>query len=230
MSEMPQGPGWWLASDGRWYPPETAPPGLFEGAYPGYRAYYWDPASPNPPTVQPEQQPPASEGPWAEEPSTPGPEVSSLGPAHETPDPTSPARQFPDPASDPVPGSSEPVGLAPGNLALTPPLEVPGAPPGDLRIDPQGAPTHPAPSDGSSPVAARGSNRWRPWLAMVGIALVIWGAGQGLLAWAQWRLVRRQLAALGTVSQGHLGLALTAAGILIAGLATLALSATVGRR
>lgn len=24
MSEQSQGPGWWLASDGRWYPPETA--------------------------------------------------------------------------------------------------------------------------------------------------------------------------------------------------------------
>jgi Domain of unknown function (DUF4190) len=28
MSDMAQGPGWWLASDGRWYPPElwTGPP------------------------------------------------------------------------------------------------------------------------------------------------------------------------------------------------------------
>ncbi len=25
MSEVSQGPGWWLASDGRWYPPEQAP-------------------------------------------------------------------------------------------------------------------------------------------------------------------------------------------------------------
>ncbi len=25
MSESAQGPGWWLASDGRWYPPEQAP-------------------------------------------------------------------------------------------------------------------------------------------------------------------------------------------------------------
>lgn len=24
MSEQPQGPGWWLASDGRYYPPESA--------------------------------------------------------------------------------------------------------------------------------------------------------------------------------------------------------------
>lgn len=25
MSDVSQGPGWWLASDGRWYPPETHP-------------------------------------------------------------------------------------------------------------------------------------------------------------------------------------------------------------
>ncbi|MEQ1786229.1 MAG: hypothetical protein ABL966_04180 [Acidimicrobiales bacterium] len=26
MSDAPQGPGWWIASDGRWYPPDEAPP------------------------------------------------------------------------------------------------------------------------------------------------------------------------------------------------------------
>src|SRR3546814_4443455 len=25
MSEQSQGPGWWVASDGKWYPPEQAP-------------------------------------------------------------------------------------------------------------------------------------------------------------------------------------------------------------
>lgn len=25
MSDTSQGPGWWLASDGRWYPPEAVP-------------------------------------------------------------------------------------------------------------------------------------------------------------------------------------------------------------
>ena len=25
MSEVRQGPGWWLASDGKWYPPESRP-------------------------------------------------------------------------------------------------------------------------------------------------------------------------------------------------------------
>ena len=27
MSDSPQGPGWWQASDGKWYPPEQAPGG-----------------------------------------------------------------------------------------------------------------------------------------------------------------------------------------------------------
>jgi hypothetical protein len=25
MSDVSQGPGWWLASDGKWYPPQTFP-------------------------------------------------------------------------------------------------------------------------------------------------------------------------------------------------------------
>ena len=25
MSEVPQGPGWWQATDGKWYPPQPAP-------------------------------------------------------------------------------------------------------------------------------------------------------------------------------------------------------------
>lgn len=28
MSDQSQGPGWWMASDGKWYPPAPAPPGL----------------------------------------------------------------------------------------------------------------------------------------------------------------------------------------------------------
>ena len=27
VSDSPQGPGWWQASDGKWYPPEQAPGG-----------------------------------------------------------------------------------------------------------------------------------------------------------------------------------------------------------
>lgn len=30
MSDTPQGPGWWMAADGLWYPPASAPPGFGE--------------------------------------------------------------------------------------------------------------------------------------------------------------------------------------------------------
>lgn len=32
MSDTPEGPGWWMAADGRWYPPEHAPHGRLGGA------------------------------------------------------------------------------------------------------------------------------------------------------------------------------------------------------
>jgi hypothetical protein len=46
MSETSRGPGWWLASDGRWYPPETwtGPPpvaGGWAGPGPGPGAGSW---------------------------------------------------------------------------------------------------------------------------------------------------------------------------------------------
>ncbi len=36
MSDTPQGPGWWLASDGRWYPPQTTTQVPPPPASPGY--------------------------------------------------------------------------------------------------------------------------------------------------------------------------------------------------
>jgi hypothetical protein len=44
MSDVPNGPGWWQASDGRWYPPES---------HPGYRPQAAVPAAPNPYAVPP---------------------------------------------------------------------------------------------------------------------------------------------------------------------------------
>lgn len=57
MSEVPQGPGWWLASDGKWYSPEQAP---------GYAAPTASPAGYGPPPGSPPagyQAPPAAYGP-----------------------------------------------------------------------------------------------------------------------------------------------------------------------
>ncbi|HWJ60554.1 MAG TPA: DUF4190 domain-containing protein [Acidimicrobiales bacterium] len=50
MSDVPQGPGWWQASDGRWYPP-TAKPGT--------------PVPPAPPAYGPPPSGPPSYGPPA---------------------------------------------------------------------------------------------------------------------------------------------------------------------
>lgn len=36
MSQQPQGPGWWLASDGRWYPPQPPQPGPPDAPYQQY--------------------------------------------------------------------------------------------------------------------------------------------------------------------------------------------------
>ena len=61
MSETPQGPGWWLASDGRYYPPAQQP-----GPQPGqYQPAQYPPAQYPPaqqPGPQPGQYPPAQSG------------------------------------------------------------------------------------------------------------------------------------------------------------------------
>ena len=48
MSDQSQGPGWWLASDGRWYPPEAVPAGTptWTSPPPGY-GYAYGPTGPS---------------------------------------------------------------------------------------------------------------------------------------------------------------------------------------
>jgi uncharacterized RDD family membrane protein YckC len=55
MSNVSQGPGWWLASDQRWYPPESHPgyqppsPGIpTYGSYPGDQSFYPNPGGHSP--------------------------------------------------------------------------------------------------------------------------------------------------------------------------------------
>ncbi len=45
MSDVPQGPGWWQASDGRWYPP-TAKPGTATPVAPAPTPSYGPPTGP----------------------------------------------------------------------------------------------------------------------------------------------------------------------------------------
>lgn len=71
MSDSPQGPHWWRATDGRWYPPEqfTGPPELRPGGdpaapapeQPAQVAQPAQPAQPEPAAVQPAQPEPPSE-------------------------------------------------------------------------------------------------------------------------------------------------------------------------
>ena len=46
MSDTQQGPGWWWASDGKWYPPETFP-GRTQGWWIGFDGN-WHPPNPGP--------------------------------------------------------------------------------------------------------------------------------------------------------------------------------------
>jgi hypothetical protein len=57
MSQQPQGPGWWQASDGWWYPPQPPPqPGPSTMPYQQYAQQ--PPQQPGPPYQQYAQQPP----------------------------------------------------------------------------------------------------------------------------------------------------------------------------
>lgn len=67
MSDSPEGPNWWRATDGRWYPPElfTGPPELRPGAATADTAD--DTAARTSPEASPEPRP------------APGPEVAEVG-------------------------------------------------------------------------------------------------------------------------------------------------------
>jgi hypothetical protein len=56
VSEQPQGPGWWLASDGRYYPPQ-ARPGVTPPGQPGYGPPGYGPPAYGPPAYGPPPQP-----------------------------------------------------------------------------------------------------------------------------------------------------------------------------
>ncbi|WP_334141985.1 DUF4190 domain-containing protein [Rhabdothermincola sp.] len=53
MSDTSQGPGWWQASDGKWYPPEAAPgPGPTYTSAPYAGASYGFPPTPRPAQIE----------------------------------------------------------------------------------------------------------------------------------------------------------------------------------
>lgn len=171
MSDVSQGPGWWLASDGKWYPPHTAPQAA----------------------VQSE---------------------------HDVPPATS---QF-QPAPGAAPGYGTPAGAWQGGPGGH------GTGVGSGTGPAGGTSVQTASSVASQSHLSTARRHWQPWLALVGVALVLWGAGQGLLAWSEWRLIQTEFSPYGTVTPGHLGMVLTAAGILVTGLATVAIALTLDRR
>ena len=78
MSDTSQGPGWWLASDGRWYPPEawTGPPAQTVQAPSQLPAPYQPGPYPYPAAQSPYQ--PGQGPPWVPAPQTSGLAVASL--------------------------------------------------------------------------------------------------------------------------------------------------------
>ena len=68
MSDRPNGTGWWLADDGRWYPPEqwTGPPGTVPPS-----AADVEVVVPDPPTVSAGAEPPSRRSPWDPPPDLP---------------------------------------------------------------------------------------------------------------------------------------------------------------
>lgn len=215
MSDVSQGPGWWLASDGKWYPPHTAPQATLPPDASAHATY----------TTAPSE---ATRDPYAGA-VTQQPTADPYAGAAQQPAAEPYAGQ--QPAAEPYagqPAAYAPAGYQgqpyhPGFPATGYPYQAPGT------AEPQPAPGPTATAPVPAP-AARGGARWQPWLALAGIALIIWGAGQGLLAWSEWHVVEQQFGPYGTVSQGHIAMALVAAGTLIAGIAVVAMALVMDRR
>ncbi len=91
MSDVWQGPGWWLASDGKWYPADAEPGAVYEGKLQNDSSTIGDVDPPAPEPVAPEPDPVASEP----DPVAPEPE-----PALPEPEPVEPPLQ--EPAPQPV--------------------------------------------------------------------------------------------------------------------------------
>ncbi len=117
MSMSSQGPGWWQASDGRWYPPEQHPSAAAAPAAPVA------PVAPTPPSVAPGGWDVPPDGhPGGAAPTAPAP-----GPAFPPSGPPMPAPSFP---AQPVAPGLPPSG-PPG-----PPPDGPGGPPSGFSSPP----------------------------------------------------------------------------------------------
>ncbi len=240
MSDVSQGPGWWLASDGKWYPPHTAPQATLPpdagAAYPGYEQ-----AQPAASPYYEQAQPAAS--PYYEQGGGTAPAYGQPYGDQHTDQYGAPATAHPPatPQHQPAPGAAygtgsgayPPVSPAGVTDVSIPPQRSTGATYGGAPMTRADVPDASAPSSiytASQPLTSVRRPHWQPWLALAGIALVLWGAGQGMLAWAQWHMVQAQFSTFGTVTQGHIGMALSAAGTVVAGIAVVAIALSLDRR
>ncbi len=159
MSDTQQGPGWWQASDGKWYPPDPSPSGV--------------------PTSSPGSDPASAGTSDSVSPGEPAPTPTG-GPA--APDPTPVGGPAPTPTSDPAPAPVD----GPATPPLAPPVGGPApAPAGAGYQAPPpagyGYPQGPAPT-GSYPPGYAGPQT-TSGLAITSLILsIVWIGGLGSIA------------------------------------------------
>ncbi len=141
MSDVSKGPGWWLASNGKWYPPETHPDAA-------------PPTLPTPPTPTAATRPMAP-GPSATAPVTPPTSGPSASPGSSAP----PGASIPPRPSEPPRPPGTPAGMAaPAEPTLLPQESYP-TPVAETPIPPVGSTstTDDLPP-GADPISTESSN------------------------------------------------------------------------
>ena len=213
MSETSQGPGWWLASDGRWYSPEAQPDWsrLSEGtSSPGISPQGFSVGE----TGGPDDTAPATAGAKPEEPPRGHP--GQLGAGRRRPHGGTAGGRLPGPrsrrcplrsrgaapalrsAGRSFPGRPHPQAASRRPLARRPTVGVggtvqPGAPPGGCRL--HHGPGQARPHAGAGrrllrPAGDRGAGRARPAARSAGHARrARRGAGSAHLSAAQWAII-----------------------------------------
>lgn len=158
MSDTSQGEGWWRASDGKWYPPET---------HPDYQ----------PPAPEPEPAPPVP--PVAETPpADPNSHATIAAPIPQVPPaPAAPPAAEPPPAVPPI-APDTPAGAT----IVSPVAPIGGAPPAvGSTIPPSAAPIPPPPGSPGGAASGPVANQVPMYVTIVGAVALFVGL---LLPWA----------------------------------------------
>ncbi|HMD46911.1 MAG TPA: hypothetical protein VKG43_12165 [Acidimicrobiales bacterium] len=183
MSDVSQGPGWWLASDGKWYPPEAQP----------------GPAPTAPAASSDAMTTTAVGGAGAAAATDVGDRTSTFQVTPEQVMPSEPSTEAPAEQWTPGPvGPAEPTvaaGAAAADPALVAHADATAAPAagtmvapadGALAAVPEPAPVGVQPGLALSSVEAPGALRRRKsigaWTIVLGVAVFVWGVGYLLVA------------------------------------------------